>query len=319
MKQATMVTRVNAYLCVRRQFGYLLRVEGGELLRFARYADGLGHRGPVTTELALRCAQDAGTATPLYRARRLEIVRCFAKHQAGIEPGTEIPLKGILGPAHRRMQPYVFSSAEIALLIAAAIRLRSRRGLRAQTYASIAGLLACTGLRISEALRLQRSDLDLRQGLLVIRQTKFGKSRLVPLHASTQAALRRYLIRRDRIVPRLADAKLFVCEAGRALPYSTVRTVFRKLIDEAVGREVRHHRRPRIHDLRHTFACRCLLRCYGQRSDIDKCVAALSTYLGHVKISDTYWYLTGVPELMAIAGARFQRFGREGSAHVSRS
>jgi integrase len=272
----------------------------------------------VTTELALRWAQDATAATPLYRARRLEIVRCFAKYQAAVEPETQVPAADLLGPAHRRTPPYIFSPPEIERLVIAASHLSSPRGLRAKTYAALIGLLACTGLRISEALRLARVDADLECGLLSIRQTKFGKSRLVPLHPTAQAELRRYVAQRDALVPPIVGATLFVSESGNVLPLRTVHCVTRKLIDEIVVPNPSLARRPRVHDLRHTFACRRLLQWYRDGVDIDQRVAALSTYLGHAKVSDTYWYLTGVPELMAIAAARFERFGRKGDDHASR-
>ena len=308
----TMVARVEAYLKRRRGVGFELRIEGDELLRFARWTDARGHRGPVTTDLALGWARSAGQATPLYRARRLEIVRCFARHQAALEPGTEIPPSGILGPAHRRTAPYIYSSREIARLLALAGRLRSPRRLRGRTYVALLGLLACTGLRISEALALDRTDLDLRAGVLVIRRTKFRKSRLVPLHPTATRALRAYLVCRDRS-PSLGSAALFVDEAGQRPPYSTVRTVFRGLANRAIGATPSDRRRPRLHDLRHTFACQCLLRWYRGGHDVDHRMPALSTYLGHAKVSDTYWYLTGVPQLMAITARRFERFahGRE--------
>jgi|HubBroStandDraft_2_1064218.scaffolds.fasta_scaffold12941_3 integrase len=313
-----MIARVEAYLHTRRQFGFQLRIEGAELLRFGRYADGVGHRGAVTTELALRWAQDAAEATPLYRARRLEVVRSFAKYQVAFEPETEIPAAGILGPAHRRTAPYIFSPSEIERVLAAAGRLSSPGGLRAKTYVSLIGLLACTGLRISEALRLGRADADLGTGVLSIRQTKFCKSRLVPLHRSARVELRRYVVRRDAIVPPLAGATLFVSESGRALSSRTVHCVARKLLDSVIPTSAPTNRRPRIHDLRHTFACRRLLQWYRDGVDLDQRVAALSTYLGHAKVSDTYWYLTGVPELMAIAATRFERFRHEGGDNASR-
>lgn len=315
----TMVARVEAYLHARRQFGYQLRVEGGELLRFARFADGSGHRGPVTTELALRWAQDATKATPLYRARRLEIVRCFAKHQLAFDAKTEVPAAGLLGPAHRRTPPYIFSPLEIGRLVGSAGHLSSPRGLRAKTYATLIGLLASTGLRISEALRLGHADTDFDSGVLAIRQTKFCKSRLVPLHPSARRALQRYVVHRDAIVPPIAGATLFVSESGNALPSRTVHSVMRRLLDEVVAPEASGGRRPRIHDLRHTFACRCLLRWYRAGVNVDQHIAALSTYLGHAKVSDTYWYLTGVPELMATASTRFERFRRVGGDHASRT
>jgi integrase len=310
MKKAnSMVARVKAYLVARRRLGYQLRIEGGELLRFARFADGAGHRGPVTTELALGWAQAAKTSTPLYRARRLETVRCFARYQAAIEPGTEIPPAKILGPAHRRTPPHIYSPGEIAKLLVLARRLASRSGFRARTYASLIGLLACSGLRISEALRLRRTDVDLEEGVLTVRETKFHKSRLVPLHPSATISIRAYVKRRDAANPQVSSA-LFISEVGLSLPYSTVRTVFRNLVDQVVPRTL-GRRQPRWHDLRHTFACRCLLRWYREGIDVHSRIAALSTYLGHVKVSDTYWYLTGIPELMALTGSRFERFAHE--------
>jgi integrase len=308
---ASMVQRAEAYLVARRKLGFQLRIEGGELLRFARHADGSGHRGPITTEIALRWAQDAKEATPLYRARRLEIVRCFAKYQAAIEPDTELPPAKLLGPAHRRTQPHIYSEAQIRGLLRLAAALRSPRGLRARTYVSLIGLLASVGLRISEALHLRREDADLVAGVLTIRETKFHKSRLVPLHPSTTEALKAYADARDRIQPRLDGTAFFVSEAGRAPAYTTVRIVFRHLVDQIVRGLPSGTRRPRLHDLRHSFACRCLLRWLRDGVDVHERIAALSTYLGHAKVSDTYWYLTGVPELMAITAARFERFAAE--------
>lgn len=309
-RPTTMVARVEAYLATRRQLGFQLRIEGGELLRFARYADASGHRGPVTVELALRWAQTAATSTRLYRARRIETVRCFARHQALLEPATEIPPARILGPAHRRTQPHIYSQDEMAQLLALAARLPSRKALRAKTYVSLLSLLACTGLRISEALRLQLIDVDLEAGVLTIRETKFHKSRLVPLHASATRALRAYVAHRDRFLPPLPGATLFVSEAGRRIAYTTVRTIFRELVDR-VGAGTAGRRRPRLQDLRHTFACRCLLRWCHEGVDVHERIARLSTYLGHAKVSDTYWYLTGVPELMAITASRFEHFAHE--------
>lgn len=306
-----MVQRAEAYLAARRKLGFQLRIEGGEILRFARYTDGSGHRGPITTEIALRWAQSAEKATPLYRARRLEIVRCFAKHQAAIEPDTEIPPAKLLGPAHRRTQPHIYSEAQIREILHLAGALPSPQKLRANTYVSLIGLLAAAGLRISEALKLRREDADLDAGVLTIRETKFHKSRLVPLHPSATEALRSYVIARDRILPRLGGTAFFVSEAGRALAYSTVRMVFRHLVDQVVRDRPPGARRPRLHDLRHSFACRCLLRWLRDGVDVHARIAALSTYLGHAKVSDTYWYLTGVPELMAITAARFERFASE--------
>lgn len=157
----SMSTKVQRYLEFRRGLGYQLRIEGMLLEQFGAFADAAGHRGPLTTDLALRWAQLPGHCDRLYSARRLEMVRCFARHLAVTEPGTEVPLRGLLGPAHRRTSPYIYSAAEIAALLAAAKQLAPTDGLRPQTYATLVGLLACTGLRISEALHLGRVDADL--------------------------------------------------------------------------------------------------------------------------------------------------------------
>ncbi len=301
----SMVERVEAYLEARRRLGFQLQITGSELLRFARYADDSGHRGPVTTDIALRWAQCAKEAARVYRARRIEMVRTFARHQAVIELATEIPPAHLLGPARRRMPPYVYSEREIVLLLTAAAKLRAPDGLRAETYSSLFGLLACTGLRISEALALEKTDVNFDTGVTRIRETKFRKTRLVPLHPTTTTALSQYAGMRDKVMPRTSS--FFVGKTGNPLPYSTVRTVFRKLADSVLDVQSAH-RRPRIHDLRHTFACRTLLRWYRAGADVDERIAVLSTYLGHAKVSDTYWYLTGVSELMRTVSDRFERF-----------
>jgi integrase len=167
-------------------------------------------------------------------------------------------------------------------------------------------LLAASGLRVAEALRLTRADVDLDGGVLTVRATKFRKFRLVPLHTTATAALRAYTEYVDRAVPGLMAPTFFVSMRGTPLAYSTVRTVFRRL-SHALGWDT-HTPRPRIHDLRHTFACRRLQQWYEDGVDVAPRVAALATYLGHAKITDTYWYLTGTPELLALAAARFETF-----------
>ena len=303
-----MVDLVEEYLDYRRRLGFRLRVEGQMLLDFARYADRTGHRGPLTTELAVCWARLPADTTPLYQARRLEVVRCFARYRAIFDPGTEVPPERFLGSAHRRTAPHIYSEAELASLLAAARRLSSPIGLRPRTYATLIGLLSCAGLRISEALKLTRSDVDWHQGTLTIRETKFHKSRLVPLHPSAIRALLEYARFRDGRHPAPRTDAFFVSDGGTPLAYSTVRTAFRKLCGPLFGPRRPGARAPRIHDLRHTFACRRLLRWYADGTDPDHAVAALATYLGHAKVSDTYWYLTGIPELLALAAARFERF-----------
>lgn len=303
----TMLHRAEKYLAYRRDLGFQLRSEGRLLRNFARYADAQGYRGPLTTELAVRWARLPDTSAPLYWARRLEVVRCFARYLAISEPRTEIPAQGLLGSAHRRTPPYIYEETEITAMLRAARALRPSNGLRPRTYATLLGLLASAGLRISEPLRLARSDFDTRRDLLAINETKFHKSRLVPLHPSTAQALRDYAAFRDGVHPHPQADTFFVTDRGTPLRYSTVRQTFRRLCRTSLPVRT-NGRMPRLHDLRHTFACRRLLRWYEEGADVQHAVAALSTYLGHGKVSDTYWYLTATPELLGQAAARFEPF-----------
>jgi integrase len=312
MNLATMADRVDEYLVYRRALGYQIRIEGQLLQSFARYADESGHRGPLTIELALRWARLPEKAARLYHARRLEIVRTLAKYLAPREPGTEVPARGLLGPAHARKPPFIYSEADIIALIAAAQTLAPDDGLRPRTYTALIGLMACTGLRIREALTLKTSDVDLDAGVLTVRQTKFRKSRLVPLHVSAVGPLRGYATAREAYCRGPQDAPFFVSDAGRSLPYSTVRHTFHQLLRRAMPGVTPPDRiRPRLHDIRHTFVCRCLLAWYRDGTKIHQAIDQLSAYLGHAKVTDTYWYLTGVPELLALAGQRFERFATD--------
>lgn len=301
----TMLDAVEEYLSARRQLGYELHTEGRQLQRFARFADRLGHEGPVTNELAFRWATLPDQADPLYRARRLDLIRRFARHRALLDPRTEVPPEGALGPSYRRPAPYIYSTAEICALLKAAGRLGPSNGLRPHTYTTLFGLLACTGLRISEALRLTRADVDLKTGILRIGRTKFHKSRLVPVHATTTRALRDYTLHRERYLPCSEEPSFFLTERGTGLKYHKTLLVFLQL-RETLGWNGDSSRPPRIHDLRHTFAVRTLLRWYQTNACIGNKIATLATYLGHVKVTDTYWYLSAVPELMAAAAARFE-------------
>ena len=303
-----LIDRIREYLAHRRKLGYALKVEGRELLRFARYADQIGHEGPVTTELTLRWAREARDSSMLYQARRVEVVRGLAKYLVAFEPGTEIPPRRLLGPAHRRVEPYIYSRQEISRLLLAASRLASKDGLRSKTCLTVLGLLACSGLRVGEALRLERADVDTEEGILTVRQTKFDKSRIVPLHRSACGPMRRYAAFRDRCVPLPSCSRFFLSSRGGPLRYTTLCYNFQKVRECAGLAEVPGRRAPRMYDLRHTFACRRLLRWYQKGRDVNHLLGRLSTFLGHVKISDTYWYLTATPELMAAATRRFERF-----------
>jgi integrase len=306
-----MVRLAEEYLAYRRQLGFQFHSAGRLLLRFAEYADRTGHRGPLTAELAVRWAGLMPRGSLCYAALRLDVVRGFARHRAIFDPQTEIPPSGVFGAARRRPAPYIYSEAEIEALLAAARRLPPGTGLRPHTYATFFGLLACTGLRLSEALGLTGADVDGRRGLLTVRRTKYRKSRLVPVHPSTAQALLGYVRRRDRFHPARTTDAFFLSSRGTPLCGSTVQGVFGKLRDQLSWSD-RGGRRPRIHSLRHTFACRRLLRWYEEGADVDHAIAALATYLGHSAVAHTYWYLSATPELLELTAARFERFAATG-------
>jgi integrase len=303
-----MVHLAKDYLAYRRDLGFQLRKREPLLLQFAAYADRAGHRGPLTTALAVRWARLPAQASPHYWAIRLDVVRGFARHLAILDPATEIPPRGLLGPAYCRVTPHIYSEAEVAALLAAARHLVPRNSLRPHTYVTLFGLLACTGLRGSEARQLTRSDVAWEQNLLTIRATKFRKTRLVPLHPTTTQALRAYAQVRDRFHPVPRSEAFFVTRRGAPLPATAVQGTFERLRDQLGWSPRSGTRAPRIHDLRHSFACRRLLQWYQQGMAVDQLIDALATYLGHAGVSQTYWYLTGVPELLELAAARFASY-----------
>jgi len=295
--KSTMLSKVRAYLAERRALGFQLKIEGYQLVCFARYADALGHRGPLTRRLALGWACLPKSADRLYWARRLEIVRTFARHLALSEPRTQVPPRHLLGPAHRRPQPHLYSPAQLQTLLRRAGQLKGR--LRPHTWQTLIGLLACTGLRISEALRLKVQDMNWQQSLLVIRESKYGKTRLVPLHPSARKPLRAYAQRRRECFP-LAEY-FFVSARGDPLAARAVRDTFTQL-----RKGIPFSRRPpRLHDLRHTMASRVLQRWQASRKGAANRVLILSRFLGHCHVEDTYWYLSALPQLLAQAAQRF--------------
>lgn len=306
----SLVALAHQYLDYRHKLGYRLHVEGPQVVSFAEYAGKSKHKGAITTELALRWARLPQGGSPLYHARRLEVVRCFARYAAIFDDKTEIPPEKLLGKAHCRIQPHIYSDKEIGQLLKAAGELSPGDGLRPRTYTALFGVLASTGLRISEALRLRQTDVDWRQCLLRIVETKFHKSRLVVLHPTVCVQIHAYACFRDQYRHAGHADAFFLSEKGRALSYSTVRTTFRNIARSLGWDRHDYRRRPRIYDLRHTFACRRLLQWYREGVDVDHAIASLSTYMGHVKVTDTYWYLTGIPDLLQVAADRFERFSQ---------
>jgi len=308
--KSTMSSLAEAYLTERRQLGFTLDRSGSQTLAFARFADTSGHVGPMTALLVLRWAKDeAQHATPFSWARRVDVLRPFARFLADRDSATEFPEGYPFGGSKRRLAPHIYTPTETAALVASAGRLPPSGGLTPATFTALFGLLAATGLRISEALRLRCGDLDDTQEQLKVRHAKFQRSRFVPLHPTTMAALRAYLAVRAKYGSLRTDAPLFLSEqTGEQLDYQSVRRVF-LLLSADLGIVARGgHQVVRIHDLRHSFVCRRVMLWQERGTDIDNAMMALSTYVGHVNAADTYWYLQAVPDLMAIAGGRFEAF-----------
>jgi integrase len=302
----TMQARVDAYLFCRRQAGFQLTAEGKQLCQFARFADDAGHQGPLTRELAIRWASASAGQRALTAARRIETLRGFARYDRQFYPQTDIPPAHLFGPAHRRLTPHIYTDGEIEALLTATDQLFSPGGVRRTYCRAIFGLLAATGLRLSEATGLKRADVELSQGRLHIRQAKFGKSRWVPLHPTTTEALQQYAQLRDRDPLSTQTDAFFVGDYGRPVRSAQVAYAFR-LLRRRLGWQARGaYPAPRLHDLRHTFICRRLEHWYRQGSDIDRHIHALSTYVGHAKVTDTYWYVTATPALIALAAERFE-------------
>ncbi|MHB1431379.1 MAG: tyrosine-type recombinase/integrase [Streptosporangiaceae bacterium] len=290
------------YLAIRRALGYKLARPEKLLSQFITYLEDNG-AGTVTTGHALAWATAPG-GDASWHALRLSAVRGFAAHLHTIDPATEVPPADLIPWRPRRATPYLYSDADISTLIATAAGLRFP--LRTATYQTLIGLLAVTGMRIGEAIRLDRADADLAGGVLTVRESKFGKSRLVPLHPTTVDALRRYLRLRDQLRPQPSSPAVFISPAGTRLLYCNVHSTFQQLARHAGLQPRSASCRPRIHDLRHSFAVRSLLDAYAAGQDGQARLTLLSTYLGHVDPSATYWYLSAAPELLALAGQRLE-------------
>jgi integrase len=301
---------VDEYLAFRRGLGFELETAQWLLTDFARYADQVGHLGPVTIDLAVQWALSTSSSDPAQPARRLSVVRQFALHRAVFDSDTEIPPAGLLGRVRGRKQPHIYSNAEIDALLQEASLLLPRNGLRPMTYVTFFSLLVSTGLRLSEACRLMSSDVDLDDGVITIRESKFRKSRFVPLHPSATRALARYAAHRDTFLDAPGAGRFFRTERSPELKSAAVQKTFSRLRLRLGWTAQGRARRPRIHDLRHTFAVRRLLRWYEEGADVDRKILALATYLGHAKVADTYWYISAIPELMALSSERFERFAR---------
>jgi integrase len=301
---------------VRRALGAQLREPAVTLGRFVAFLEREGAEF-ITLDLALRWATAPPGVQRATWARRLTAVRRFAAWLSATDARTQVPPPRLVDSRRPRHEPHIFTEQEVGQLMAASARLSSPKGLRAHTYTTLIGLLATTGLRPGEALALQRTDVDLDHGILFIRQTKFGKSRVVPVHDSTRAALAGYARRRDAFGVGEPNA-FFVSEQKRPLQSCTARRTFARLSCAVGLRAVPGRRRcgrgPRLQDFRHRFATRTLVAWYQAGLDVERELPKLSTYLGHVDVANTYWYISAVPELLQLATERLCQRPRGGAS-----
>jgi integrase/recombinase XerD len=292
------------YLVLRRSLGFKLKDDGRKLLDFVSF---LRQEGSpfITTQLAVTWATRPSGVSPNTAARRLALVRTFAKFAIAHDPRTHVPPRECLPYRARRALPYVYSTEDIRALLTATLESRIPSFWHTTSH-TLFGLLAATGMRVGEAVGLDRGDFDPREGILTIRSGKFGKSREVPLHPTTHEVLRVYERKRDKTHPRPKSPAFFLNNAGNRPPRQNVSMTFSIALRKA-GLSDRKPRRPRIHDLRHTFAVHTLCDWYRAGRDVEAQLPLLSTYLGHVNPSATYWYLTATPELVGLAARRLER------------
>jgi integrase/recombinase XerD len=293
------------YINIRRSLGFQLRQPASLLQDFVAFLRA-ERTSQITTTLALRWATQPTQAEPARWAARLGMVRRFAAWYSAIDPRTEIPSADLLPYRHRRKPPHIYSDEEIERLLRQTQQLPSSTGLRASTFTTLFGLLAATGMRVNEAVGLDQPDVDLDRGILHIRRTKFRKSRYVPVHPTTVAALQKYAKARDRLIAKPLTSAFFISEEGRRITTPMAQYTFAKL-SQQLGLRIPakyHGRGPRLHDLRHRFATHTLIQWYRAGLDVERELPKLATYLGHVHVNDTYWYLEAVPELLQLATDR---------------
>ena len=296
---------VEDYLRLRRALGFKLERAGHLLPQLVAYLEAAGV-ATVTSELAIGWARLPAHTQPNHWAQRLAIARGFARYLQALDPTAEVPPPGVFPTRRHRPTPFLWSQRDIRRLLQSTRALRP--ALRAATYEALFGLLATCGMRVGEAIGLDRDDVDLPAGVITIRHAKFDRTRLVPLHPTATEALSRYATERDRLCPRPRARAFYVSSAGTRLDRSGVSKTLRKITTSIGMRTESVH--PRAHDLRHSFAVDTLLRWQRSGRSVDEHIATLSTYLGHVSPADTYWYLSASPELMELAAGRLHtRYG----------
>ncbi|MCI0562923.1 MAG: tyrosine-type recombinase/integrase [Nitrososphaera sp.] len=304
---------VKEYVSYRRKLGYALTSDADLLLNFAKYAENVCHEGPLTTEMASQWARSSKRNTPFTWADRIQRLRGFARYCQRYHASTEIPPRQLFGVASRRLVPHIFTVEEIETLLTEATYLRPKGKLRPVTCRALFGLLASTGLRISEAVNLTRADVDLQSGILKIREAKRHKQRLVPLHPTVVSELQAYANERDQIIPKTSLCNFFIFDSDTPADPQRLGHALRFLCKKLGWKPRGEHHRFRLYDFRHFFIVRCFLQFHERGIDVHRAVLQLSVYVGHSDVSSTYWYVTGIPELMTIAAERFRTFSMEGA------
>jgi len=299
------------YLALRRALGFRLHNAARLLGQFLDYLE-QHDLEDVSTQHALAWAMLPTQSSRHWQAIRISVVRGFAAYLHGIDPDVEVPPAGLISCGPCRATPYLYSEAEISALVQAAAGLTP--ALRAATYQSLISLLVISGIRIGEAIGLDEQDLDLDAGLLVVRHAKFGKHRLVPLHPSAVRALHQYVTLRKQLCPPTGSQALFQSTKGTRLLHSNISLTFARLLEQAAIADRSASCRPRIHDLRHSYAVASVLGWYATGADVPAMMARLSTYMGHTDPKHTFWYLSAAPELMALAGQRLDAYLTGGAA-----
>lgn len=296
---------VKDYLAIRRSLGYELKESEKLLDQFIHFLmeENENH---ITTALALEWAMKPKNVTLAWWSQRLSIVRSFALYHQTEDQKTQIPPTHLLSYRPCRARPYIYSDEEISQLLRACLSLSSH-GLREQTYFTFFGLMVVTGCRISELLALDQNDFDEVNGWITIHDSKFKKSRLLPLHSTTLMQLKNYRKLRDQVYPHPETTAFFISDQGTRITKWSTRNVFIKISNQIGLRKPSDSFGPRIHDLRHRFTVKTILNWYRDDVDVHQKMPLLSTYLGHKKPSDTYWYLTGIPELLAQATHRLEK------------
>lgn len=306
MKRKTLATWVDDYLQFRRNLGFQLPYVEAILREFVRFADRHKHRGPLKRQWAEDFAYAPQAAASAYHVRRLAILYEFAKYWNSYDGRVEIPSPPLPHPGYRRKSPYIYSDKEVRDLMALARSLPSNAALTGDSQATLIGLMACAGLRTCEVIGLRDQDILWDRSQIVVQESKSRSSRVLPITSSTLSALRNYVKRRDLAFPGHSSGALFINVYGEKWSQSSMSHRFDRLrlasgITAGEGRRL-----PRLYDLRHTFACNCLIASMKANRDMSLSVYALSRYMGHKHATETYWYLSAVPELMELVGHRFE-------------